>query len=176
MMDGIKIVCFYGPESTGKSTLAARLASEFRTEWVPEVARELVTSNAFSVDEILQIGRAQTARVFEKLKRANRLLICDTDLITTQIYSRHYLGQVPEELVRLEQQVRYDHYFLFDVDVPWIADGLRDQGSRPQRANMLHLFERELNSRGISFDRVTGSYEQREEFVRRVLKQLLATP
>jgi HTH-type transcriptional repressor of NAD biosynthesis genes len=168
MMDGIKIVCFYGPESTGKSTLAARLASEFRTEWVPEVARELVTSNAFSV--------AQTARVFEKLKRANRLLICDTDLITTQIYSRHYLGQVPEELVRLEQQVRYDHYFLFDVDVPWIADGLRDQGSRPQRANMLHLFERELNSRGISFDRVTGSYEQREEFVRRVLKQLLATP
>ena len=34
-----KRVVVYGPESTGKTTLAARLAEHYRTVWVPEYAR-----------------------------------------------------------------------------------------------------------------------------------------
>ncbi|MCJ7715028.1 MAG: adenylyltransferase/cytidyltransferase family protein, partial [Anaerolineales bacterium] len=33
----IKKICLYGPESTGKSTLALRLAERYQTEYVPEV-------------------------------------------------------------------------------------------------------------------------------------------
>ena len=35
----LKIVLF-GPESTGKTTLAERLAAHYKTNWVPEYARE----------------------------------------------------------------------------------------------------------------------------------------
>ena len=36
--DCLKIVLF-GPESTGKTTLAKQLAAHFNTEWVPEYMR-----------------------------------------------------------------------------------------------------------------------------------------
>ena len=37
--DCLKIVLF-GPESTGKTTLAKELASYYKTNWVPEFARD----------------------------------------------------------------------------------------------------------------------------------------
>lgn len=163
MMGGVKLICFYGPESTGKTELAKRLASLFETTYVPEVARELLSGNDFTREDILRVGRAQTARVLEKGKVANKVLFCDTDLITTQIYARHYLHEVPEELFILEKQVTYDHYFLFDIDVPWIPDGLRDLGN--QRHAMLHIFRTELDKRKIPYTMVQGTYLQRERFL-----------
>ncbi len=108
----VKKVCFYGPESTGKSVMAKKLAEHYNTQFVPEVARELVTTNNFNREDIINIGRAQTERVFEQVRKANNLLFCDTDLITTQIYSRHYLKVVPPVLYELEKMIQYDLYLL----------------------------------------------------------------
>ena len=163
MIRGVRLICLYGPESTGKTELAKRLANHFETTYVPEVARELISDNNFTAEDILRIGRAQTARVFEKIPTAHKVLFCDTDLITTQIYSRHYLHEVPDELFTLEKQVTYDHYFLFDVDVPWVSDGLRDLGD--QRHEMFLIFKTELDKRKIPYTRVQGTYTQREKFL-----------
>lgn len=167
----VKKVCFYGPESTGKSTMAQRLATVYQTEWVPEMARELVTSNDFSTADIIRIGRAQTDRVKQKLQTANKLLICDTDLITTQIYARYYLSHIPEALHALEKEVSYDQYFLFDIDVPWVADGMRDLGDKRQQ--MFHVFRRELEKRQLPFTLITGGYAARESALRKHLDDLL---
>jgi len=167
----VKKVCFYGPESTGKSVLAMHMAEVYQTEYVPEVAREMITSNNFSVGDIVRIGHAQTQRILEKTKTANKILFCDTDLITTQIYSQHYLHQVPEVLQELEHQVKYDKYFLFDIDFPWVADGLRDLGN--QREKMYALFKRELVKREIPYIEVQGNVEHREQIVRREVDQLI---
>ena len=86
MINGIHLICFYGPESTGKSTMAKFMAAHYQTEYVPEVAREMISSNNFTTEDIIQIGKAQNQRVREKLETANKVLFCDTDLITTQIY------------------------------------------------------------------------------------------
>lgn len=172
MTEGKILICFYGPESTGKSTLVRQLAQLYNTEYVPEVARELITSNDFSREDIIRIGYAQTERVFKKLKLANRFLFCDTDLITTQIYCRHYLGAVPDVLFDLERQVTYDHYFLFDVDVAWVADGMRDLGTEAERQAMFQIFKGELERRGISFTHVLGSYEARTKIVKARLDEI----
>jgi len=164
-------VCLYGPESTGKSFLAAKLARNYNTEYVPEVAKEFITSNNFTLDDIIRIGQAQTARIIEKLKTASKVLFCDTDLITTQIYSRHYLGLVPPVLYELEKQVSYDHYFLFEIDVPWVADGLRDLGHR--RTEMYDVFRQELVKRNVAWTDVRGNYEQREALIRAKVDELL---
>lgn len=174
MINGIKLVCFYGPESTGKSTMAKHLAEIYKTEYVPEVARELIASNDFSVDDIVRIGHAQTQRVKEKLKTANKILFCDTDLITTQIYSRHYLNAVPPILFELEKEISYDHYFLFDIDVPWINDGLRDLGNR--REEMMRVFKSELSVRGIVPTLVKGRWPEREATISGKLKLPEAIP
>lgn len=157
------LICLYGPESTGKSTLARRLAERYQTSFVPEVAREMVSSNQFTADDIVRIGREQTSRVLTAVKSANRVLFCDTDVITTAIYSDTYLSQVPGELFELEKEIRYDQYFLFDIDVPWVADGLRDLGGK--REEMFARFKAELDRRKIPYILVSGSYEARERVI-----------
>ena len=168
----VKKICFYGPESTGKSTLTRRMAEYFQTEWVPEVARELLIKNDFNIDQIITIGKKQTERVFQKLETANKLLMCDTDLITTQIYSQHYLGVVPDILIELEKKVAYDYYFLLDIDVPWIADGLRDLPHL--RMDMMKIFRNELEKRKLPYALVQGSFEERERKVIAMLEPMLA--
>lgn len=170
-MEAIKKICFYGPESTGKSIMAKRMAEHYKTEWAPEVAREFVSTNDFTIDDIIKIGHAQTERILEKTKTAKKILFCDTDLITTQIYCRHYLKVVPPILFELEKKIKYDLYFLFEPDVPWIADGLRDIGER--RKEMLDVFKGELDKRNISYVSVTGSWDEREEIIKKEVDKLL---
>jgi HTH-type transcriptional repressor of NAD biosynthesis genes len=167
----VKKICFYGPESTGKSTMAKRMAEIFDSEFVPEVARELITKNDFTAEDIIIIGKAQTQRVLEKTKTANKFVFCDTDLITTQIYSQYYLNTVPEILYELENEVRYDHYFLFDIDVPWISDGLRDLGDN--RKEMYAIFKTELDKRKVPYTKVQGTYEGREKLIIQEINKFL---
>ncbi len=170
----VKKICFYGPESTGKSVMAKQLAGYYQTEFVPEVAREIVSSNEFTLADIVKIGRAQTQRVLDKLKTANKILFCDTDLITTQIYCRHYLSEVPPILYELERQITYDQYFLFDIDVPWVADGMRDLGTR--RPEMYTVFKNELLKRKIQFIEVRGDFSEREKMLKDYINSILPHP
>jgi HTH-type transcriptional repressor of NAD biosynthesis genes len=167
----VKKICFYGPESTGKSMMAQKMAESYDTIFVPEVAREMITSNDFTVSDIEEIGKAQTSRVIEGSRTANKFLFCDTDVITTQIYSKHYLDVVPEILFELEKQVRYDQYFLFDIDVPWVSDHLRDLGEH--REYMFGLFKSALDKRKIPYTLVQGTYQEREQLINSHLQKLI---
>ena len=157
----VKRICFYGPESTGKSTMSRRMAEIYRTEFVPEVSREFISSNDFTTDDIIRIAHAQTQRILEKTLIANKFLFCDTDLITTEIYCRHYLKKVPDVLFGLEREIVFDRYFLFDIDVPWVSDGLRDLGDR--RHEMFEIFRMELEKRNIKYELLKGDFSSREE-------------
>jgi HTH-type transcriptional repressor of NAD biosynthesis genes len=168
----VKKICLYGPESTGKSTIATLMAKRYNTVSVPEVARELITSNDFSIDDIIRIGHAQTQRVMDQAGVANKLLFCDTDVITTQIYSQHYLQAIPPVLYELEKQITYDAYILLAADVEWVADGLRDLGH--QRQAMFDIFKQALDERGIRYTLVRGDYQEREAQVAAVADRLLS--
>ncbi|HMJ70623.1 MAG TPA: ATP-binding protein [Cyclobacteriaceae bacterium] len=167
----IKKVCFYGPESTGKSLTAIRMATYYGTISVPEVSREMLITNDFTVEDIIRVGHAQTERILKLAASANKLLFCDTDLITTQIYSKHYLGVVPPILYELEKQIIFDRYFFFDIDVPWIADGLRNLGDR--REEMKAIFLEELTKRNIEYVLVHGSHEQRDQIIRDEIEKII---
>lgn len=167
----VKKICFYGPESTGKSTMVEKMAMHYQTTFVPEVARELITSNDITVDDIIKIGTAQTERVKEKTNSANKIVFCDTDLITTKIYSQYYLNEVPHILNDLENEICYDLYFLLDIDVEWVADHLRDFGDR--RLEMFNLFKAELEKRGINYIQISGNYREREEKIKKIIDSIL---
>lgn len=177
MPDPLKI-CLYGPESVGKTTLARELAVHYHTIYVPEVARDLILSGdqtnvELTTDDYARIAIAQTEAVAHALPLANRVLICDTDLTTTQLYADVYGVKRPPVLDELAAQERFDAYFLLNTDVPWVADGLRDLGHR--REEMYHLFGRTLTERGIRYVTVTGSdYEARKQQVITVIDKLLS--
>ncbi|HZX74931.1 MAG TPA: ATP-binding protein [Cyclobacteriaceae bacterium] len=172
MTDRVKKVCFYGPESTGKSTMAKFMAELYHTVSVPEVSREFVSSNDFTIEDIIKIGHAQTGRILNAVQVANEIVFCDTDLITTQIYCRHYLKTVPPILLELEKRVSFDLYLLMDIDVPWVADGLRDLGER--REEMFEVFKNELDARNISYKLVSGSWDERKKIVKKEIDHLLS--
>lgn len=167
----VRKICLYGPESVGKTTLAIQLAAAYNTVYVPEIAREMITSNDFTLAEIIAIGQAQTQAVQLGEKQANRILFCDTDLITTQIYSSIYFNEVPSILYELERQVHYDAYVLLDIDVPWVADGLRDFGDK--RGNMFDRFRDELDQRKLPYTRIRGSFSERYSAIRLLINQLI---
>jgi HTH-type transcriptional repressor of NAD biosynthesis genes len=172
MSSAVKKVCFYGPESTGKSTLAKEMAVLYQTVYVPEVSREFISTNDFTLEDIVKIGYTQTERILEMEKLASRIMFCDTDLITTQIYSRHYLKTSPPVLLELERKVSFDLYFLTNIDVPWVDDGLRDLGDR--REEIMMVFKNELKLRNISYILVTGVWEERKRIVMKEIDRLLS--
>ena len=122
----VKRVCVFGPESTGKSTLAANLAAHFRTCWVPEYARTFIESQrgAISRDDMLAIASGQIASEDALARNAQRVLICDTDVLTTCLWSETLFGACDPRL-RNKATRPYDLTFLLDVDVPWVPDVVR---------------------------------------------------
>ena len=157
----VKKICLYGPESTGKSRLAKELADYFKTIWVPEFARGYITKkgNRFDYKDMKKVGIGHFKSVAEGLKKANKLLFIDTDLITTVIYSRHYFGQCPDIIQKLADETKYDLYLFCDIDLPWQADPQRDLGER--REEFKQIFESELKKRKIPFILISGQDRER---------------
>lgn len=144
----IKVVLF-GPESTGKTTLAQQLATYYRTEWVPEYAREYLQDKWDRVqrtcepEDLLPIAYGQMQLENELAKKADRVLICDTDLLETKVYSEtYYTGSCDPLLEKYALKNRYDLYLLTYIDTPWVADDLRDKPD--ERQQMFEYFKATL--------------------------------
>ncbi|MFC5048001.1 AAA family ATPase [Aquimarina hainanensis] len=131
--DCVKIVLF-GPESTGKTTLSKQLASHYEVAWVPEYAREYLQKKWDTSKEIcayadlLPIAEGQMQLENEAVRRGGKLVICDTDLLVTKVYSEAYFdGKVADVLDKFAIENEYDLYLLTYIDTPWTPDDLRDK-------------------------------------------------
>ncbi|MCU0860396.1 MAG: AAA family ATPase, partial [Thermoplasmata archaeon] len=154
----VKRVCIVGPESTGKTTLAAALAERLRTVWVPEYAVEYLKNgndDLRSTDDIERIAMGQIESEDAAARQANRILICDTDLMTTAIWSDHYFRSCPTWIVEESCARKYDLFLLTDIDIPWIESRWRDCPDK--REQFRRLFIRELTLRGRRYAIISGS-------------------
>ena len=173
--DVIRKIVLFGPESTGKTTLAAQLAARYRTAWVPEFSRfyQEQKGAAPSLTDVLLIAEGQLRWEAEALPRANRLLICDTDILETKVYSEAYNGTVPPALLQWVTEHLGDFYLLADIDLPWVPDSIRD---RPDaRGEMYHRFRRELELRRLPFAAISGNSVDRLEMAIRAIDAFLGT-
>lgn len=140
----IKIVLF-GPESTGKTTLAKQLSRHYKTFWVPEYSRAYAERNleanlSLTKDDVLPIAIGQMKLENELAQKTDSILICDTDLLETKVYAEfyypNYSNPVLEKFAVLNS---YDLYFLTDINIPWDYDGIRDKPN--EREGMFKAFE-----------------------------------
>ena len=144
----LKVVLF-GPESTGKSTLAQKLAQHYNTQWVPEFARTYLQKKwdeeqkPCAIEDLVPIAYGQMESENRLAAQANNILFCDTDLLVTQTYSEVYFdGYCPPLIREYVQKNKYDLYLLMNIDTPWVADDLRD---RPDdRSFMFERFQQSL--------------------------------
>lgn len=144
----VKVVLF-GPESSGKTTLSKLLARHYNTVWVPEYARDYLQNKwnnerkTCENSDMLPIAEGQMKSENELALKADKLLICDTDLLETKVYSeKFYGGFVHPDLEKAALQNTYDLYLLTYIDTPWKKDDLRDRPE--QRLEMFNAFENAL--------------------------------
>ena len=145
--DGLRIV-LYGPESTGKSTLASQLAAHYGEPQVSEFAREYLqkkmdeTGEICGFEDILPIAVGQRKAENQAVEQSKRMLFCDTDILETYVYSHIYFDKAPDELVTALKVSSYDLYLLMDINTVWAPDDLRD---RPDDRKLLFdRFEKTL--------------------------------
>jgi NadR type nicotinamide-nucleotide adenylyltransferase len=173
----IKIVLF-GPESTGKTTLAEMLAKHYNTLWVEEFMREYLQEKwdkeqkFCEPKDMVPIAEGQINRENELTQKANKLLISDTDLLELKVYSEaYYEGFCEPQLLKHALNNLYDLYFLTYIDVPWTPDDLRDKPE--DRSGMFKRFEAELKNSKKPYVVLKGDLEKRFETAVQKIDKLL---
>ena len=161
----VRRVVLTGSESTGKTRLAPRLAGHFGTVWTTEFAREHLhrkqreRGEPLDAGDIEPIARGQLELEDRQARKANRLLVLDTDLVSTIVYARHYYGSCPAWIERAARDRLAPLYLLLRPDVPWIADPQRDRGDR--RDEMHALFRDTLAGLGATVVEIGGDWQAR---------------
>ncbi len=174
----VKVVLF-GPESTGKTTLSRQLARYYNTVWAPEFAREYLQEKwnnerkTCEADDLLPIAIGQMKLENELAKKADKILICDTDLLETKVYSEEFYGGfVDEKLNEAANKNQYDLYLLTYIDTPWEEDDLRD---RPElRLEMFNAFENALKKHKRPYILLKGDREKRLKEATTAINKILA--
>lgn len=169
----IQKVVFVGTESTGKSTLAKRMAEELDTLWVHEYGRELWEAQNLqgSFHDMLKIAENHYRREQASALHARNVLFCDTNPWTTLQWSLMYSGTADARLVDLVERTKDEYiWFLCENDFDWVDDGTRELPGKKSQDFQLQL-ERDLIARGITYYDLSGPLEDRvTDVTRKLLK------
>jgi NadR type nicotinamide-nucleotide adenylyltransferase len=151
-------ILILGPESTGKSTLAADLAKHFGEPWAPEFAREYLEklNRAYAFEDLSVIAKGQIALEDELAQNASKFLFVDTDLRVIKVWSEHKFDKVhdwiPEEI---ERRI-YSKILITDADLPWEADPLREHPDLGMRKYFLTKYLDLAGKSGFPFQLISG--------------------
>ena len=173
----LKVVLF-GPESTGKTTLSRQLARYYSSVWVPEYARDYLQKKwnderkTCEPQDLLPIAEGQMKLENELAQKTDSVLVCDTDLLETKVYSEaYYVGSCDPILEKFALQNTYDLYFLTYIDTPWEADDLRDKPE--QRKEMFMAFKNTLEKYKKPYVLLKGDKKTRLETAVKHIDNLL---
>lgn len=155
-----------GAESTGSTTLAAALAAELGTLWVPEYGRELSETREGGLDapwrsdEFDLVVDRQIAWEDEALRRVpTPVLVCDTDVLATALWHERYVGFVADRLHARAAAHPPALYVLTGDEIPFVQDGMRD--GEHIRADMQERFREVLAAQSVPWLEVRGSVAER---------------
>ena len=176
MSDRLLRVVLIGPESTGKTTLAEAIAARYGAERSAEFARVYVDMmrRPLTGADVEPIARGQIAAEDVAAARATRLLVLDTDLVSTVVYSHHYNGFCPSWVEQAARDRLSDLYLLHYTDVPWTPDGgQRDAPAR--RDELFARFRERLKQWQAPTVDVHGSWIEREAIAAAAIDRLLGS-
>ena len=152
-----------GPESTGKTALAQKLAEAYDTVWMPEFARTYVEKlgRPYDYDDVVVIARHQIEQEERLALQGNlQILFLDTWLILTKVWFDLVFEECPEWLIEKIKSSRVDLFLVCSTDIEWVADSVRENGGA-RREELLKTYCQEIKSFGFNYELVSGLGEAR---------------
>ena len=168
-------VVFLGAPSSGKTTLAERMAQEYGTVWMPEYGRTYWETHQIgrrlTPNQLLEIAEGHLEREEDLLREANRYLFTDTNALTTYMFSQAYHSTAVPQLTQLaiQAQSRYDLTFLCDIDIPY--DNTWDRSGDTQRQIFQKQIRGDLQQRRLPYFTLSGDLDTRVAKVKAVLQR-----
>ena len=163
----VKKIVIIGPESTGKSTLCKQLAAHYQTSWVEEYAREYLLKNGtnYSFENLLDIAKGQIAAeelanksAIENLKSE---IFIDTDMHVMKVWCEFVFEKCHHWILNRIAERKYDLYLLCNIDLPWVADELREYPDLVSRQILYHHYKELLINQQVPWVEISGNYDER---------------
>ena len=174
------VVCLTGPESTGKSTLAADISQALAVPLVAEVAREHIRGlqdggrASYRAQDLLDIAKAQLLAEQNALAEGTGLVVCDTDLQVIQIWWQEKFGELDPWLCDALSRRTPRRYLLMAPDLPWEPDPLRE--SPDDRHRLFNRYLQALRAEDHPFAEVFGTGSARFECAMACVQDWLSEP
>lgn len=151
----------FGPESTGKSTLAQDFARKMNGTFVPEYGR--IYTETFGADvnqnDIANIVAGHKASIEAAKLVGRQFIIEDTDPLMSMVWSDMLTGSHDPWFDTFNDYP--DLYVLCDIDIPWVDDGTRYFKDQEKRQQFMNLCVATLEDRGVPYIKVKGNHFQR---------------
>lgn len=150
-----KQIVITGPESSGKTTLAEYLSSEYKIPLVKEYAREYLEQleRDYTFEDVVLMAKEQLK---QEQELANYFSICDTDLTVFYVWIKEKYNKeidwINEHLVHAQNKI----YLLCDIDIPWEEDGLREHPSIEDRKRLFKEYKQLLEFYNLTYYVISG--------------------
>ena len=106
------------------------------------------------------------------VEKSSKIIICDTDLLETMVYSETYFnGYCDANLKNYAINNTYSLYLLTNIDIPWVKDDLRDRPN--EREHMLSSLINEHDIRGLSYSIISGDKPKRLDKAIEIINNIL---
>ncbi len=162
----MKVLVLTGPESSGKSWLAAQLQDRFGGLLVGEYVRHFMEQERRDtcLGDIPDIARGQLAWEDQARAQQPALLILDTHLLSNILWSKALFDDCPRWLEEQLLARHYDlHLLLSPEQVPWCDDGQRCQPQLEERQAFFEDTRRWLDQHQQPYRIIGGDWSARRQ-------------
>jgi NadR type nicotinamide-nucleotide adenylyltransferase len=181
-MHPVKKIVVIGPESTGKTTLCARLAEQFHSQWVPEYAREylLAHGKSYSLEDLLVIARGQLALEDQAVAECSSRpgegplpLFIDTDMYVMKVWEEFVFGKCHQWILDQITNRTYDLYLLCNTDLPWVQDELREYPDPQTRETLYQIYKDIMINQDTPWVEIKGGEESRFQLAAQAVRDYI---
>jgi nicotinamide riboside kinase len=157
-------IAILGPESSGKTTLARKLSDKLDAVFIEEYARDYFHNRDYSICNLNDLESIALKQFHDAHKNYNKkFLVSDTEILTIEIWAIDKFGIVPDLILNLRGEQKFDLYILTKPDIPWEYDPLRTDSNR--RDYLFDVYMKHIEQNSFNYIVVGGDINFRIESI-----------